>query len=198
MSELKEDLLPAYAGASEKPALGLNIYLPEFHPVQTVVVVVFHVWVCLGLSCCTATVVNTCWSCAQGNRSFHAHAYAHTHTYTCTYTHLHTLVHTGVDERQWKTISGQFSSVMICPHTCCSRQAPMGVSPYAHVGNGCADLVLLSRCSKIGHAKWILRQRKGSSSQVCPKFWGTLHATGFHLCCKRSVYVRHLSKRGSV
>ena len=140
-------------------------------------------WVCLGLGCYTATVVNTCWSCAQGNRSFHAHAYAHMHIHT----HLQTLVHTGVDERQWKTISGQFSSVMICPHTCCSRQAPMGVSPYAHVGNGCADLVLLSRCSKIGHAKWILRQRKGSSSQVCPKFGGTLHATSFHLCCKRSI-----------
>lgn len=109
----------------------------------------------------------------------HAHAYAHMHTYTCTYTHLHTLVHTGVDERQWKTISGQFSSVMICPHTCCSRQAPMGVSPYAHVGNGCADLVLLSRCSKIGHAKWILRQRKGSSSQVCPKFGGYIACNWF-------------------
>ena len=102
----------------------------------------------------------------------HTHAHTHTHTHTYTHTHLHTHTrtrthtHTGVDEHQWKTLAGQFSSIMACPHMCSSRQAPKGMSPWGHLGNGCADLIMLTRCSKMNHAKWLIRQRKGNSSQV--------------------------------
>lgn len=70
-----------------------------------------------------------------------------------------------VDTSKWKTITGQFSSVMACLHTCCGVQAPHGVSPYGHIGNGCTDLVMLTRCSAFDHAKWLLKQRRKSSSQ---------------------------------
>ncbi len=74
----------------------------------------------------------------------------------CTYR-----VYVGVDDRQWKTITGQFSSVMACPHICRGLQAPNGISPFGHLGNGCTDLILLSRCSVFEHAKLLLKQRRG-------------------------------------
>ena len=37
------------------------------------------------------------------------------------------------------------------------------MSPYGHLGNGCTDLILLQKCSKMAHAKWLMKQRWGPS-----------------------------------
>lgn len=73
-----------------------------------------------------------------------------------------------VDDGEWKTITGHFSSIIACPHMCVSRQAPRGMSPWGHLGNGCVDLIMLSQCSRMSHARWLLRQRKGGSQFDLP------------------------------
>ena len=69
----------------------------------------------------------------------------------------------GVDDRHWKTVSGEFTSIVSCPNVCYSMQAPRGMSPYGHLGNGCTDLILLQKCSTMAHAKWLMKQRWGPS-----------------------------------
>lgn len=66
-----------------------------------------------------------------------------------------------VDDSQWQTLRGHFFSIMSCSHVCCSLQAPQGASPNAHMGNGCTDLIMVSKCSALRHVRWLLRQRKG-------------------------------------
>ena len=85
---------------------------------------------------------------------------------TCTYMYTRTHTNTGVDDRQWKTVSGEFTSIVSCPNVCYTVQAPHGMSPYGHLGNGCTDLILLQKCSTMAHAKWLMKQRWGAS-QVC-------------------------------
>ena len=67
---------------------------------------------------------------------------------------------TAVDQKHWKKLTGRFSNIMVCPHACLTHHAPQGFSPYGHLGNGCTDIVLLSHCSKISHARWLMRQKK--------------------------------------
>ena len=94
--------------------------------------------------------------------------------HTCTHhltsvsplTHHHIPPLAGVDKSKWKTISGQFSSVMACLHSCRGVQAPSGVSPYGHIGNGSTDLIMLTRCSTFEHAKWLFKHRRKSSCLV--------------------------------
>eukprot|EP00731_Ephydatia_muelleri_P001824 Em0001g1824a len=68
-----------------------------------------------------------------------------------------------MDEREWRTVRGLFCSVVACPHVCCVHHAPHGLSPWGHLGDGCTDLILVTRCSKVQQFRWILRQRKGES-----------------------------------
>ena len=67
---------------------------------------------------------------------------------------------TAIDQKHWRKLTGHFSNVMVCPHACSTHHAPLGFSPYGHLGNGGTDIVLLSRCSKLSHARWLLRQKK--------------------------------------
>ena len=71
----------------------------------------------------------------------------------------------GVSEGDWKVVTGLFSTVLVCPHLCSSQQAPLGMSPWAHQGNGCTDLILVHHCTRMQLVKWFLRQRT-STSQV--------------------------------
>ena len=68
-----------------------------------------------------------------------------------------------VSDSSWKSLTGLFSCVVACPHTCCSQQAPNGLSPWAHQGNGCTDLIIVRRCTRLQLARWMLRQRKDES-----------------------------------
>ena len=74
--------------------------------------------------------------------------------------HLSFLCLTAVDQKHWKKLTGHFSNIMVCPHSCLTHHAPYGFSPYGHIGNGCTDIVLLNHCSKFSHARWLMRQRK--------------------------------------
>ena len=67
---------------------------------------------------------------------------------------------TAIDQKHWRKLTGRFSNIMVCPHACSTHHAPLGFSPYGHLGNGGTDIVLLSRCSKLSHARWLLRQKK--------------------------------------
>lgn len=64
------------------------------------------------------------------------------------------------EQQEWKKVSGRFSTVIACPLTCRSQQAPQGISPWAHQANGCTDLILVRQCSKINLIKWFLRQKR--------------------------------------
>ncbi len=41
-----------------------------------------------------------------------------------------------------------------------------GISPKAHLGNGCTDLILVSQCSRLDYLKYLLRTALSTKSPV--------------------------------
>lgn len=64
------------------------------------------------------------------------------------------------DQLEWKRITGTYSTVIACPLTCRSRQAPEGLSPWAHQANGGLDLILVRGRGKLDTLKWFIHQRR--------------------------------------
>ena len=78
------------------------------------------------------------------------------------------------DQLEWKKITGTYSTVIACPLTCRSRQAPEGISPWAHQANGGVDLVLVRGCSKLNLLKWFIHQRRVTQVRI----WGGYEGEG--------------------
>ena len=78
------------------------------------------------------------------------------------------------DQLEWKKITGTYSTVIACPLTCRSRQAPEGISPWAHQANGGVDLVLVRGCSKLNLLKWFIHQRRVTQVRI----WGAMGERG--------------------
>ena len=62
-------------------------------------------------------------------------------------------------------IKGRFLAVNCATMSCRCEKTKKGMSPSAHLGNGCCDLILVSECSRINylrvpHAHWVPKQRQ--------------------------------------
>ncbi|KAI1287061.1 Ceramide kinase [Halotydeus destructor] len=55
------------------------------------------------------------------------------------------------------TISGQFLAVNAATMTCRCEKAKKGMSPAAHMGNGCTDLIIVSKCSRWNYMRYLMR-----------------------------------------
>ncbi|XP_077194359.1 ceramide kinase isoform X2 [Paroedura picta] len=64
----------------------------------------------------------------------------------------------GYDRRdQWKVIKGKFLAINAANMSCACPRSPKGLSPSAHLGDGCADLILVHKCSRFNFLRYLIR-----------------------------------------
>ena len=62
-----------------------------------------------------------------------------------------------VDSDSWKTIRGQFISIIGANITCRCAKSLDGISPNAHLGDGLFDLILIRKTSRLQHLRHMIR-----------------------------------------
>ena len=62
-----------------------------------------------------------------------------------------------VDSDSWKTIRGQFISIIGANITCRCAKSLDGISPNAHLGDGLFDLILIRKTSRLQHLRHMMR-----------------------------------------
>nr|XP_056702460.1 ceramide kinase [Euleptes europaea] len=64
----------------------------------------------------------------------------------------------GYDTRaQWKVIRGKFLAINVANMSCACPRSPKGLSPSAHLADGCADLILVHKCSRFNFLRYLIR-----------------------------------------
>lgn len=67
------------------------------------------------------------------------------------------------------TIRGRFLSVNAATMACRCVKSKKGLSPAAHLGNGCSDLIVVSECSRLDYIRFLMRTGFATSqSAVSP------------------------------
>ena len=61
----------------------------------------------------------------------------------------------------WKKVTGNFCAVNAALVSGCNRLSPTGIAPSSHLGNGCLDLLLVHKCSRVNFLRHL--NRIGSS-----------------------------------
>ena len=79
----------------------------------------------------------------------------------------------------WKTLSGRFTSIVGANISCMCAKSPEGLSPSAHLADGCLDLVLVRHTSRLQHLRHMIRITKRASDQV----WNTFCCDFFFTLC---------------
>ncbi|XP_065067029.1 ceramide kinase-like [Rhopilema esculentum] len=64
---------------------------------------------------------------------------------------------TDSSSNSWKTVKGQFISVIGANITCKCAKSLDGISPYAHLGDGLFDLILIRKTSRMQYLRHMLR-----------------------------------------
>ena len=72
---------------------------------------------------------------------------------------------TDQDPSAWQTLRGQFIGIQAFTTSSACKHSPRGVSPSAHLGDGCVDLLLVHRCSRLNYLR-LLRRVKSGGDQV--------------------------------
>ncbi|XP_014667629.1 PREDICTED: ceramide kinase-like [Priapulus caudatus] len=57
----------------------------------------------------------------------------------------------------WQTISGRFLAVNSVTMSCLCHMSPNGLSPFAHIGDGCTDLILVHDTSRFNYMRHLWR-----------------------------------------
>lgn len=55
------------------------------------------------------------------------------------------------------SIKGRFLAVNCATMSCRCDKTKKGMSPSAHLGNGCCDLILVSECSRVDYLRFLMR-----------------------------------------
>lgn len=72
----------------------------------------------------------------------------------------------GLDHSSSVTIKGRFLAINASTMSCRCDKAKKGMSPAAHLGNGCADLIIVSDCSRFSYIRYLMRTGFLSKSAV--------------------------------
>ncbi|XP_071810524.1 ceramide kinase-like [Asterias amurensis] len=65
------------------------------------------------------------------------------------------------EKEVWKKVTGNFCAINAALVSGCNRLSPTGIAPSSHLGNGCLDLLLVHKCSRINFLRHL--NRLGSS-----------------------------------
>lgn len=63
-------------------------------------------------------------------------------------------------------IKGGFLAVNAVTMSCRCEKSKKGLSPAAHLGNGCADLIVVSKCSRVDYLRYLMRLANPGKSPV--------------------------------
>lgn len=66
-------------------------------------------------------------------------------------------VPSSIDSSSWRTIQGQFISIIGANITCRCAKSLDGISPNAHLGDGVFDLILIRKTSRLQHLRHMMR-----------------------------------------
>ncbi|UYV79568.1 CERK [Cordylochernes scorpioides] len=66
----------------------------------------------------------------------------------------------------WVTVRGQFMAVNVATMSCRCGISREGIAPSAHLGDGCADVILVNQCSRWDFLRYLLRISLHNSSPV--------------------------------
>ena len=88
------------------------------------------------------------------------------------------IIYMYVEPSDWQSLSGEFCGVIgVTISASCSR-SPHGVSPSAHLGDGCIDISLVKKCSRFDFLKLLFKiSRTGnhaSESNRARHFYGKI------------------------
>ncbi|XP_032221254.1 ceramide kinase isoform X2 [Nematostella vectensis] len=61
------------------------------------------------------------------------------------------------DGSQWRSVKGKFISVIGANMSCACAKSPEGLSPSAHLADGCLDLILVKHTSRVQYLRHMLR-----------------------------------------
>ncbi|CAH8614487.1 unnamed protein product [Dicrocoelium dendriticum] len=81
----------------------------------------------------------------------------------------------------WQTINDRFIAVSAFVQSCRCSKSPMGPSPCAHLGDGCMDLILISKCTRKQFLQYLIRVANGSVPEQDPNFKGRQKRGAFDL-----------------
>ena len=68
----------------------------------------------------------------------------------------------------WQVLKGRFAAVNSFLISCRCRYALDGPAPACHLGDGCSDLVVIHRCSRLDYTKHLYRCSDPRADQVLP------------------------------
>lgn len=72
------------------------------------------------------------------------------------------------DSSDWNEIHGKFIAINAANMSCACPRSPKGLSPFAHLADGNADLILVRNCSRLDFFKHLLRHtNKDDQVGVC-------------------------------
>jgi ceramide kinase len=75
---------------------------------------------------------------------------------------------TDQDPSAWQTVRGQFIGIQAFTTSSACKHSPRGVSPSAHLGDGCVDLLLVRRCSRLNYLRLLRRVKSGGDQFGLP------------------------------
>ncbi|XP_034372028.1 ceramide kinase [Arvicanthis niloticus] len=58
---------------------------------------------------------------------------------------------------EWKVACGKFLAINATNMSCACPRSPGGLSPYAHLGDGSSDLILIRKCSRFNFLRFLIR-----------------------------------------
>ncbi|XP_023215199.1 ceramide kinase-like [Centruroides sculpturatus] len=61
------------------------------------------------------------------------------------------------EKLRWLTVKGKFMCVNVATMSCKCGMSREGISPCAHRGDGCVDVVVVSRCSRFNYIRYLFR-----------------------------------------
>ncbi|XP_059468955.1 ceramide kinase [Neocloeon triangulifer] len=80
---------------------------------------------------------------------------------------------------EWKTVSGKFFMVNCANLSCSCPRSPNGIAPFCHVGNGCADIVLVKHTNLFNNLRLLLRLTSSTKTLYDLPFVEALRAQEF-------------------
>ncbi|XP_065178081.1 ceramide kinase-like [Sycon ciliatum] len=72
------------------------------------------------------------------------------------------------DSSIWQSLEGRFSSVVACLSACASPRSKAGLSPSAHFGDGCLDLLIVRHGSRLNTLRQLVRVARQGSPLTLP------------------------------
>lgn len=67
------------------------------------------------------------------------------------------LLSSAEEVEEWQVVCGKFLAINSTNMSCACPRSPGGLSPFAHLGDGSSDLILIRKCSRFNFLRFLIR-----------------------------------------